>query len=108
MYRVKQVPLEDGVLDCVVFCLSLMGTNYGEFIKEAYRVLRMNGVLVIAEIKSRFSDLHLFKQVMCENGFRCIKLKTCKDYFWIGVFIKIKRTKSVKFPALKPSTYKKR
>ena len=48
------VPLPDASVDIVVFCLSLMGTNIGDFLKEAYRILRPNGVLKIAEVKSRF------------------------------------------------------
>jgi ribosomal RNA-processing protein 8 len=35
------------------FCLSLMGTDYGQFIEEAHRVLADNGWLWIAEVQSR-------------------------------------------------------
>lgn len=35
-----QVPLADGSLDVAVFCLSLMGTDYVDFLAEAYRVLK--------------------------------------------------------------------
>lgn len=70
-------------MDVTVFCLSLMGTNYSSYIKEAHRVLRPrysfvylpvsssswvfvmilnnnslgvfnSGMLLIAEVKSRF------------------------------------------------------
>ena len=34
-------PLKDGQCDVVVFCLSLMGTNLKDFVKEANRVLKM-------------------------------------------------------------------
>lgn len=53
---VKHVPMEDNSADIVVFCLALMGTNFLDFIKEAFRILRPNGELWIAEIKSRFSE----------------------------------------------------
>lgn len=53
---VKNVPMEDNSADIVVFCLALMGTNFLDFIKEAFRILRPNGELWIAEIKSRFTD----------------------------------------------------
>ncbi|KAG5359966.1 25S rRNA (adenine(645)-N(1))-methyltransferase [Yarrowia sp. C11] len=53
---VKNVPMEDNSADIVVFCLALMGTNFLDFIKEAMRILRPNGELWIAEIKSRFTD----------------------------------------------------
>lgn len=37
----SQVPLRDSTVDIVVFCLSLMGTNLGQFLAEANRVLVM-------------------------------------------------------------------
>ncbi|AMD22236.1 HGL104Wp [Eremothecium sinecaudum] len=53
---IKNVPLPDNSCTIVVFCLALMGTNFLDFIKEAYRILAPRGELWIAEIKSRFSD----------------------------------------------------
>ncbi|KAK9480428.1 methyltransferase-domain-containing protein [Lipomyces japonicus] len=53
---VKHVPLEDNSVHIVIFCLSLMGTNFLDFIKEAHRILKPRGQLWISEIKSRFSD----------------------------------------------------
>lgn len=53
---IKNVPLPDGSCNIVIFCLALMGTNFLDFIKEAYRILAPNGELWIAEIKSRFSE----------------------------------------------------
>ncbi|EFA75444.1 hypothetical protein PPL_11524 [Heterostelium album PN500] len=57
---VKNVPLPDKSVDIVVFCLSLMGTNFLDFIVEANRVLKPNGKLMIAEIESRITDNDLF------------------------------------------------
>ncbi len=48
------VPLEDSSVDVAVFCLSLMGTNYFDFVLEARRVLRRGGLLFVAEVTSRF------------------------------------------------------
>ncbi|KAF2452738.1 methyltransferase-domain-containing protein [Lineolata rhizophorae] len=48
------LPVADGGVDVVVFCLALMGTNWVEFVDEAWRVLRGRGELWVAEIKSRF------------------------------------------------------
>ncbi|SCW04301.1 LAFE_0H10528g1_1 [Lachancea fermentati] len=53
---IKNVPLPDESCTIVVFCLALMGTNFLDFIKEAYRLLAPRGELWIAEIKSRFAD----------------------------------------------------
>ncbi|CAK7894520.1 25S rRNA (adenine(645)-N(1))-methyltransferase [[Candida] anglica] len=59
---IKNVPLPDESCTIVVFCLALMGTNFLDFIKEAYRILAPRGELWIAEIKSRFSDSNSTKK----------------------------------------------
>jgi len=53
---IKNVPLEDESCTIVIFCLALMGTNFLDFIEEAYRILAPRGELWIAEIKSRFTE----------------------------------------------------
>lgn len=53
---IKNVPLPDGSCTIVIFCLALMGTNFLDFIDEAYRLLAPRGELWIAEIKSRFTE----------------------------------------------------
>ena len=42
-------------VNIAVLCLALMGTNWVEFIEEAWRILHWKGELWVAEIKSRFS-----------------------------------------------------
>lgn len=39
-YACWQIPLDSSSVDVSVFCLSLMGTNYPSYLKEAYRVLK--------------------------------------------------------------------
>ena len=51
---IANLPLEDGSVDVAIFCLALMGTNWVDFIEEAFRILRWKGELWVAEIKSRF------------------------------------------------------
>lgn len=50
---IANLPLANGSVDVAIFCLALMGTNWIDFIEEAYRVLRWKGELWVAEIKSR-------------------------------------------------------
>lgn len=52
--NISHTPLQDNICDIVIFCLSLMGTDWIEFIKEAYRILKVGGQLWITEVKSRF------------------------------------------------------
>lgn len=54
---VANLPVANGTVDVAIFCLALMGTNWVDFIEEAYRVLRWKGELWVAEIKSRFGHV---------------------------------------------------
>ncbi|KAF2091452.1 hypothetical protein K490DRAFT_31370 [Saccharata proteae CBS 121410] len=51
---IANLPLPDNSVDVAIFCLALMGTNWTDFVDEAWRVLRWKGELWVAEIKSRF------------------------------------------------------
>jgi hypothetical protein len=46
------VPLKSKTVDVAVFCLSLMGTNLADFLREAHRALKDVGILKIAEVRS--------------------------------------------------------
>lgn len=54
---IANLPLKDGDVNVAIFCLALMGTNWVDFIEEAYRILHWKGELWIAEIKSRFGPV---------------------------------------------------
>jgi len=53
---ITHVPLEDSALDVAVFSLSLMGLNYADYLKEAYRTLKFGGLLKIAEPTNRWAE----------------------------------------------------
>ncbi|KAK3905436.1 methyltransferase-domain-containing protein [Staphylotrichum tortipilum] len=53
---IANLPLPANSVDVAIFCLALMGTNWIDFIEEAYRILRWRGELWVAEIKSRFTN----------------------------------------------------
>jgi ribosomal RNA-processing protein 8 len=50
-------PLTAGTVDYGIFCLALMGTNLADFIREGHRVLKPDGRLFIAEVRSRFESV---------------------------------------------------
>ena len=108
-----RTPLEDSSADAVVYCLSLMGTNLKDYIREANRVLKREGVLKIAEVESRFAETSVdeFISAVEKLGFK-LKWKDSKDDFF--VFFDLKKVadcgskmKKVQFE-LKPCLYKKR
>ncbi|CAN9111796.1 unnamed protein product [Alternaria alternata] len=51
---ISALPIPENSVDVAIFCLALMGTNWLDFIDEAYRILRWKGELWVSEIKSRF------------------------------------------------------
>uniref|UniRef100_A0A8C5MMG8 Ribosomal RNA-processing protein 8 n=1 Tax=Leptobrachium leishanense TaxID=445787 RepID=A0A8C5MMG8_9ANUR len=108
---IAKVPLLDESVDIAVFCLSLMGTNFTEFLREANRVLRMGGVLLVAEVSSRFEDVRPFLSAMAQLGFKNVAKSTESSHFFLFEFSKSGSPGSrATHPglALKPCLYKKR
>lgn len=108
---IAKVPLLDGSVDVVVFCLSLMGKNLGDFLQEANRVLKPGGVLLVAEVSSRFDDVRQFLSAMSQLGFKAINKNTDNKFFFLFEFSKTGNARKVsKHPGLelKPCMYKKR
>ncbi|CAE6203788.1 unnamed protein product [Arabidopsis arenosa] len=110
--------LESSSVDVAVFCLSLMGTNYSSYIKEAHRVLRPSGMLLIAEVKSRFdpnnggADPKDFLKAVCELGFTSVLKDFSNKMFILFHFKKKEQVNSdqkiIKWPELKACLYKRR
>ena len=123
------VPLQDDVVDVVIFCLSLMGTNLADFVREAHRVLKTTGKLKIAEVRSRFFEttksssqqqqqqkggkkddlLNEFIDVLDQLGFKCTKTDRTNKMF---VLLDLEKNgkvpkKNLEFTA-KPCIYKRR
>jgi Hypothetical methyltransferase/Probable Zinc-ribbon domain/Type III restriction enzyme, res subunit len=68
-----RVPLEDNCLDVVMFNLSLMGLNFADYIKEAARVLTLDGQLWVYETKSKFDNPQKFVSGLESAGFKIIE-----------------------------------
>ncbi|KAH9951842.1 methyltransferase-domain-containing protein [Amylocystis lapponica] len=105
------------VVDVAVCALSLMGTNWPQCVREAWRVLKLDGELKIAEVASRFTDIDAFVKLICATGFRLESKDTRNTHFTLFEFKKItRRAKSDKElvqlmsrgDILKPCEYKRR
>lgn len=117
--NMAQLPLQDDSLDVAVFCLSLMGTDYGSFLEEAQRVLRPGGWLWIAEVQSRFVNelggniIDQFIQAIQSLGLE-LKYKNLKNPFFLNLVFQrgtqqcIPPPHALEWPELRACQYKKR
>jgi ribosomal RNA-processing protein 8 len=112
--NMTDVPLPNDSVDVAVFCLSLMGTNIVDFLLEARRVLRVGGILKIAEVGSRFENVKQFVHKTERLGFSSLKKNSAGlegNYF---IFLEFKKSANQAAKGdlpeikLKPCIYKKR
>jgi superfamily II DNA or RNA helicase len=84
------VPMGDGELDVAIFCLSLMGSNFTDYLREAHRCLRLDGRLHIWESANYFDDVDAFRAGLAKLGFDVTEPQRH------GAFICIRALKSTK------------
>ncbi|KAI0523102.1 hypothetical protein KFK09_005492 [Dendrobium nobile] len=114
----SHTPLESKSVDVAVFCLSLMGINYHSYLKEANRVLKPCGWLLIAEVRSRFdpnnggADPDKFSEAVKQLGFTLSSKDFTNKMFVLFYFKKreggASMHKAIDWPELKPCLYKRR
>ncbi len=90
---IAHVPLDDESLDAAIFSLSLMGTNYIDYVKEAHRCLKLDGHLWIAETTSRYQNFSSFEEKLLKIGFDLVR-KQEKSSFTFLRLIKSDRSSS--------------
>lgn len=105
-------PLETNSINVAVFCLSLMGTNLRDFLLEANRVLKVGGLLKIAEVVSRFHNVKEFIDCVHKCGFLLDNKDLNHKLFYFFNFKKVRTVDKTslkgKHYSLKPCLYKKR
>jgi hypothetical protein len=82
---ITNVPLNDGVLDVAVFSLSLMGTNYKDYFKEAYRTLKPYGNIFVCEPANKWEGREeQLRSELEEVGFKCFgAIKNTDKFIYI-------------------------
>ena len=65
--------LQDNSVDAAVFCMSLWGTNYMDYIKESYRYLKNGGIVYVAEPKDKINQSELIGGAT-QIGFKIISI----------------------------------
>lgn len=103
---IRKTPIKDESLDVVVFCLSIMNSDGFEYIKEANRVCKVNGKMIIAELKNRMIG---FEDKAKQLGFIKIECIEENEFFVVYVFEKYKECNGIKITIpMKVCRYKKR
>ena len=72
--------LDSESVDVALFSLSLMGGNFTDYLREAHRVLKIDGQLHIWESTSRFDEVKRFARSIEQLGFQVFEPKI-KDAF---------------------------
>ena len=93
-------PLKENSVDVAIFCLALMGTNWEDFVREANRVLKLNGQLLVTEVTSRIQDNKQFVAAVKQLGFNFVESNESNSHFVRFVF-----SKNNKPPKTKPSGF---
>ncbi|OEH79048.1 methyltransferase domain-containing protein [Cyclospora cayetanensis] len=112
---VSSVPLPNGHLDVAIFCLSLMGKDWPSFLKEAHRVLKPSGYLLIVEVSSRIASLKAFIEAVEGLGFKNNTREDLASFFVLLEFAKDIRSSKLRRrdpelseKLLQPCLYKRR
>lgn len=77
----SHTPLDPETLDSAVFSLSFMGSNITDYVKEAFRVMKVDGRIHIIEATSRFKNLDNFVNTLEKIGFEMVQAKPMSDRF---------------------------
>lgn len=91
---ISKTPLKKNSVDIVIFCLSLMGVNFIQFLKEAHRILKQGGKLKIAEVVSRFTDMNEFIATLNNMGFKLLKKNDKNKMFVLFEFKKLDKNEN--------------
>ena len=80
----SSIPLADQEINAVVFCLSLMGSNYLDYIKEAFRVTKPYGNIFICEPKKKVEKrIEVLKKEIESTGFKIVEVTTSSQFVYI-------------------------
>ncbi|MEQ8272480.1 MAG: zinc-ribbon domain-containing protein [Deltaproteobacteria bacterium] len=77
------VPQDNESLDVAIFCLSLMGANFTDYIREAHRCLHVDGQIHIWEPANYFDDIEAFCAGLGRLGFYSVTSKKQGAFYFI-------------------------
>lgn len=111
--NMTSLPLQSSSIDLAIFSLSLMNVDHSKALQEAFRILKPQGKLWIAEVSSRLGDhsISSFCKMLKLQGFEIQKIIDDNRVFFTLLLVKnekIKVKKSSNKTILQACLYKKR
>lgn len=84
---ISKLPLDENEIDICILCLSMWGSNCEEYLKEVYRVLVHNGILLIIEPTKRWitEETNKLKELLEQNGFMVKKVLNQDKFMFLEV-----------------------
>jgi hypothetical protein len=97
---ISHVPLESASVDIAVLSLALMGSNYMDYLREAHRVLRIDGQLWLAETASRTGDDDAIKRSLKDMGFNVSSIERRSQFVVVSAVRTVNEPKPSPLPLL--------
>jgi len=109
----ETIPCDDMEYDIVICCLSMMMSYISNVVLEMNRILKMDGVWMVAEVKSRIPNVTRFISRIEKLGFKLKSIDNENTHFVVFEFSKtatFDRSTVRRLPEIKlnPCCYKKR
>ncbi|WP_370185884.1 zinc-ribbon domain-containing protein [Rhodococcus wratislaviensis] len=81
---IAAVPLDDASVDIAILSLALMGKNHADYVREAHRILPVDGHLWLCEPTSSIgSDETRLKNVLADFGFDLYRVQVAGQFTFI-------------------------
>ncbi|WP_328436199.1 zinc-ribbon domain-containing protein [Nocardia puris] len=81
---IAEVPLDDASVDIAVLCLALMGRNHLDYLREAHRILPVDGFLWLCEPTSSIGDdEQRLGEVLAEYGFELHRARPAGQFMFV-------------------------
>ncbi|WP_131743543.1 methyltransferase domain-containing protein [Legionella gratiana] len=84
---ISALPLANNQVDVAVLSLALMGSNSDSYVKEAYRILRNMGFIIIAEPSKKWAGkIDDLVKIMTDYGFTQPIVTQTEQFFYLQSF----------------------
>lgn len=102
---IESIPRQCKTFNVVVCCLSMIKNDISNIIKEINRILKIKGIFLFAELKSRIKNVSTFINNIKKYGFKVKNINSQNKCFIICKFEKIYDIEKKKIPPFKLNNY---